>query len=144
MKTAVGVVATMMYTAMVVTAVSAEWRLYANRDNRAWSLERTYVSNDECDRAARTLYKSGQALGVGCAEYPQPSSAHPPTPRPAEYSRSNPGAPRQVARADEPARMSSSRSNPRVVEYPVRSMSSRQAAVAEPPAASQSHPAAVI
>src|SRR5207245_1866260 len=80
---------------------SAEWRLYVNRDNRAWSLERSYISNDECDRAARTLYKSGQALGVGCAEYPQPQ---PPASRPAEYSRSNPAAPRQVTRVDEPAR----------------------------------------
>ena len=139
MKTAIGVVAAMTITATVAATASAEWRLYVNRDNKAWSLERTYISNDECDRAARTLYKSGQALGVGCAEYPQP-----PASRPAEYSRSNLAASRHVARADEPARVSSSRSTPRVAEYPVRATSSRQTAVAEPPAASQSHPAAVI
>ena len=139
MKTAIGVVAAMTITATVAATASAEWRLYVNRDNKAWSLERTYVSNDECDRAARTLYKSGQALGVGCAEYPQA-----PASRPAEYSRSNLAASRHVARADEPARVSSSRSNPRVAEYPVRATSSRQAVVAELPAASQSHPAAVI
>ena len=141
MKTAIGVVAAMTITAMAAPTASAEWRLYVNRDNRAWSLERSYISNDECDRAARTLYKSGQALGVGCAEYPQPQ---PPASRPAEYSRSNPAAPRQVTRVDEPARVRSSRSNPRVGEYQVRATSSRQAAVAGPPAASQSHPAAVI
>src|SRR5438445_637425 len=139
MKTAIGVVAAMTITATVAATASAEWRLYVNRDNKAWSLERTYISNDECDRAARTLYKSGQALGVGCAEYPQP-----PASRPAEYSRSNLAASRHVARADEPARVSSSRSTPRVAEYPVRATSSRQTAVAEPPSASQSHPAAVI
>src|SRR5438309_3796153 len=139
MKTAIGVVAAMTITATVAATASAEWRLYVNRDNRAWSLERAYISNDECDRAARTLYKSGQALGVGCAEYPQP-----PASRPAEYSRSNLAASRHVARADEPARVSSSRSIPRVAEYPVRATSSRQTAVAEPPPASQSHPAAVI
>src|SRR5207253_11033336 len=38
----------------------------------------------------------------------------------AEYSRSNPAAPRQVTRVDEPARVRSSRSNPRVGEYQVR------------------------
>jgi len=144
MKTAIGVVAAVMITAMVAATASAEWRLYVNRDNRAWSLERAYRSNDECDRAARTLYTSGQALGVGCAEYPQKNSTQSPAPRAAEYSRSTPATPRQVARADEPARATSSRSNPRVVEYPVRSTSSRRAVAAEPPAASQSHPAAVI
>jgi hypothetical protein len=143
MKTAIGVVAAMMITAMVAATASAEWRLYVNRDNRAWSLERTYRSNDECDRAARTLYTSGRALGVGCAEYPQRNPTQSPAPRAAEYSRSTPAAPRKVARADEPARVTSSRSNPRVVEYPVRSTSS-QTVAAEPPAVSQSHPAAVI
>src|SRR5207245_6686660 len=108
MKTAIGVVAAMTITATVAATASAEWRLYANRDNKAWSLERTYISNDECDRAARTLYKSGQALGAGCAEYP-----HPPASRPAAYSRSTLRASRHVAHADEPARVSSSRSTPR-------------------------------
>src|SRR5207237_8510947 len=143
MKTAIGVVAAMTITATVAATASAEWRLYVNRDNRAWSLERTYRSNDECDRAARTLYKSGQALGVGCAEYSQLNSAPSPATRAAEYSRSTPAVPRQVGRAGERARATSWRSNSRVVEYPLRSTSSRQAA-AEPPAASHSHPAAVI
>jgi hypothetical protein len=77
MKTAVGVVATMMMAAMA-TEASAEWRLYVNRDNKAWTLDRVFVSNDECDRAARSLYKSGQALGVGCAEYPAQAQAQAP------------------------------------------------------------------
>ena len=55
MKTAVGLMTTTIITALVATGASAEWRLYVNRDNRAWSLERAFVSNDECDRAARTL-----------------------------------------------------------------------------------------
>jgi hypothetical protein len=139
MKTAVGLIVTSMMTTIVATGASAEWRLYVNRDNKAWSLERAYVSNDECDRAARTLYRSGQALGVGCAEYPAPGSAPAPTPRPAEYARSTPTAARQVARADEPARTSVSRSSaPRVAEYPARSVAQRSTPVAE------SHPAAVI
>jgi hypothetical protein len=149
MKTVVGLMTTTIITAMVATSASAEWRLYVNRDNKAWSLERTYVSNDDCDRAARTLYGSGQALGVGCAEYPPPSAAQGPAPRPAEYSRSMTTAPRPAARADEPTRMNSSRSSAqRVAEYPARSTASRQVAAVErapdPVAASASHPAAVI
>ena len=135
MKTAVGLIATTIITAMGATGASAEWRLYVNRDNRAWSLERAYVSNDECDRAARTLYRSGQALGVGCAEYPAPSSAQAPPPRPAEYSRST-TIEREVARAEETRRTSTSRA-PRVTQYSAR-RAPRPAPVPE------SHPAAVI
>jgi len=149
MKTAIGLTTTMIITAMVATGASAEWRLYVNRDNKAWSLERAYLSNDDCDRAARTLYRSGQALGVGCAEYPSPSAAQAPIPRPAEYARPNPTTQRSVARADEPARVSTSRSSaPRVAEYSNRATASRQVALAErapdPAAATASHPAAVI
>lgn len=149
MKTAVGLITTTIMTAMVATGASAEWRLYVNRDNRAWSLERAYVSNDECDRAARTMYRSGQALGVGCAEYPPPSAAQAPVPRPAEYARPNPTTQRSVARADDQARVSTSRSSaPRGTEYPTRSTTSRQVAAAErapdPAATTASHPAAVI
>ena len=149
MKTAAGLITTTIMTAMLATGASAEWRLYVNRDNKAWSLERAYGSNDDCDRAARTLYRSGQALGVGCAEYPSPSAAQAPTPRPAEYARPNPTTQRSVARADEPARVSTSRSSaPRVAEYSTRATTSRHVAVAErapdPAAATASHPAAVI
>jgi hypothetical protein len=139
MKTAVGLIATTILT-IVATGASAEWRLYVNRDNKAWSLERAFVSSDECDHAARTLYRSGQALGVGCAEYPAPASGQAPTPRPAQYSQSNP-AQRHVVRADDPARTSASRSSvSRVAERPGRS-TARPAPVAEPIA---SVPAAVI
>lgn len=149
MKTVVGLITTTIMTAIVATGASAEWRLYVNRDNKAWSLERAYLSNDDCDRAARTLYRSGQALGVGCAEYPSPGAAQAPTPRPAEYARTNPTTQRSVARADEPARVSTSRSSsPRVAEYSTRATTSRQVAVAErasdPAVATASHPAAVI
>ena len=133
MKTAVGLIAATIITAAVAPSASAEWRLYVNRDNKAWSLERAYVTNDECDRAARTLYRSGQALGVGCAEYPAPGSAQAPTPRPAEFSRSTSSIERQVARGYETPRTSTSRA-PRVTEYPARP-APRPASVAEAPAA---------
>src|SRR6185369_12408949 len=110
MKTAVAVMTTIV-TAMVASGASAEWRLYVNRDNRAWSLERTYLSNDDCDRAARTMYRSGQALGVGCAEYPSAQAAQT-APRPADYSRSTPTTQPTVTRADEPTRVSTARSSP--------------------------------
>jgi hypothetical protein len=147
MKTAVGLITTTIMTAMVATGASAEWRLYVNRDNRAWSLERAYVSNDECDRAARTLYRSGQALGVGCAEYPPPSAAPAPVARPVEYARPNPTTQRSVARADDPARVSTSRSSAsRGTDYSPRSTTSRQVAerAFDPAATTASHPAAVI
>jgi hypothetical protein len=146
MKTAVGVVATMMMTAMVATEASAEWRLYVNRDNKAWALERVFVSNDECDRAARSLYKAGQALGVGCAEYPAQAqaaaaaTAH----RAADVTRPTPTPARQVVRADEPTRVGTSRPTARAAEYPSRPTAPRRVAAVEAPAASQSHPAAVI
>src|SRR5262245_44433525 len=124
MKTAVAVVATMMMTAMVATEAPAEWRLYVNRDNKAWALERVFVSNDECDRAARSLYKSGQALGVGCAEYPAQAQAQAPAAavahRTAEVTRPTPTPARQVVRADEPTRVSTSRPTVRAAEYPLR------------------------
>jgi hypothetical protein len=145
MKTAVGVVATMMMTAMVATEASAEWRLYVNRDNKAWTLDRVFVSNDECDRAARSLYKSGQALGVGCAEYPAQAQAQAPAAaRGGEVTRPTHTPARQVARADEPTRVSTSRPAARAAEYPSRPTPPRRAAAVEAPAASQSHPAAVI
>jgi hypothetical protein len=147
MKTAVGLIATTIVTAILATGASAEWRLYVNRDNKAWSLERAYGSNDDCDRAARSMYRSGQALGVGCAEYPSPAAAL--APRPAEYSRSMVPTQRASVRADEPTRMSASRASAsRVAEYPARSTASRHVAAVEfapdPVAASASHPAAVI
>ena len=133
MKTAVGLMATTMITAALASGASAEWRLYVNRDNKAWSLERAYATNDDCDRAARILYRSGQALGVGCAEYPAPGSVQAPTPRSAEFSRSTSSIERQVARGYETPRASASRA-PRVAEYPARP-APRSSSVAEAPAA---------
>src|SRR5262245_53480626 len=133
MKTAVGLIAMTIITAAAAPSASAEWRLYVNRDNKAWSLERAYATNDDCDRAARILYRSRQALGVGCAEYPAPGSVQAPTPRPAEFSRSTSSIERQVARGYETPRTSTSRA-PRVTEYPARP-APRPASVAEAPAA---------
>src|SRR5215470_16348683 len=147
MKTAVGLTTIAIITALMATGASAEWRLYVNRDNKAWSLERAYGSNDECDRAARTLYRSGQALGVGCAEYPSPGAAQTPTPRPAEFSRSTSSIEREAARSYEAPRTSPARTS-RVAEYPARTVTPRPVRVAErvsdPVAASSSHPAAVV
>ena len=147
MKTAVGLMTTTIITALVATGASAEWRLYVNRDNRAWSLERAYVSNDECDRAARTLYRTGQALGVGCAEYPSAGAAQTPTPRPAEFTRTTSSIERQAAYAYETPRSSTART-PRVTERSTRTVTPRPVPVAERVsdrvAASSSHPAAVI
>jgi len=147
MKTAVGLMTTTIITALVATGASAEWRLYVNRDNRAWSLERAFVSNDECDRAARTLYRSGQALGVGCAEYPSAGAAQTPTPRPAEFTRTTSSIERQAAYAYETPRSSTART-PRVTERSTRTVTPRPVPVAERVsdrvAASSSHPAAVI
>jgi hypothetical protein len=145
MRTVFTLITTTIVTAIAATGASAEWRLYVNRDNKAWSLERTYLSNDECDRAARTMYRSGQALGVGCAEYPAPSATPAPAPRPAEYVRPASAA-RSIAQADEAARVSTVRaSTQRVAE---RSIRPRQVAAAERATesvtASASHPAAVI
>ena len=144
MKTAVGLMMTII-TALVATGASAEWRLYVNRDNKAWSLERAYKSNDECDRAARTLYRSGQALGVGCAEYPSPGAAQAQTAQQsAEFSRTTSSIERQAARAYETPRPSNSRT-PRVAERPARAVAPRPVAAAERVSDPiSSHPAAVI
>jgi len=146
MRTVFTLITTTIVTAVAATGASAEWRLYVNRDNKAWSLERTYLSNDDCDRAARTMYRSGQALGVGCAEYPAPSATPAPAPRPAEYVRPASAAQRSIAQADDPARVSTVRaSTQRIAE---RSTRPRQVGAAgratESAAASASHPAAVI
>jgi len=147
MKTAVVLTTTMMMTAMVAAGASAEWRLYVNRDNRAWSLERTYLSNDECDRAARTMYHSGQALGVGCAEYPS-LAAQTPASRPADYARPNPTTQRTIARADDSARISTTRSSAArtAAEYAARPTPRPVAAqrTAAAVAVTAPHPAAVI
>jgi len=120
MKPTVGVLlaATTLVT-ISSTCASAEWRLYVNRDNKAWSLDRTFTSSGECDRAARSLYRSGQALGVGCAEHAQANASQPPPSRVAEYPRPNPPSRRLTPRAAERSRPSASwPSTPRVEEYP--------------------------
>ena len=84
-----------------------QWRLYVNRDNKAGSLERAYVSNDDCDRAAHDV-----SLGTGARRrlrrVPAARCAAP-TPRPVDYA-PQPDDP-LGRRADEPARVSTSRSS---------------------------------
>jgi hypothetical protein len=40
--------------------------LYANRDGKAFSFERSFPSLAACDSAARSLYESKRVLGAGC------------------------------------------------------------------------------
>jgi hypothetical protein len=40
--------------------------LYANRDGKAFSFERSFPSLATCDAAARSLYESKRVLGAGC------------------------------------------------------------------------------
>ena len=61
--------------------------LYANRDGKAFSFERSFPSLADCDSEARSLYESKRVLGAGC----KPST----TTRP-------PGAPNHRAEAETP------------------------------------------
>jgi hypothetical protein len=61
--------------------------LYANRDGKAFSFERSFPSLADCDSAARSLYESKRVLGAGC----KPSTTTPPT-----------GAPNRGAEAETP------------------------------------------
>jgi hypothetical protein len=60
-------------TLILVVAFSAEaaaeWGLYANRDNKAWKMERTFAFEKDCQAAAHALWKTGTVKGVGCQEY---------------------------------------------------------------------------
>jgi hypothetical protein len=47
--------------------------LYANRDGRAFSFERSFPSLAACDAAAKSLYESKRVRGAGC----KPSVATP-------------------------------------------------------------------
>ena len=44
--------------------------LYANRDGKAFSFERSFPSLAACDSAARSLYESRRVLGAGCKATP--------------------------------------------------------------------------
>ena len=61
--------------------------LYANRDGKAFSFERSFPSLATCDAAARSLYESKRVLGAGC----KPSTTTPPS-----------GAPNRGAEAEDP------------------------------------------
>lgn len=54
---------------MLVGQCSAEWGLYTHRDSHGWQLEKTFAFFEDCNWKARELYRSGQVLGSGCAEY---------------------------------------------------------------------------
>jgi hypothetical protein len=44
--------------------------LYANRDGKAFSFERSFPSLATCDAAARSLYESKRVRGAGCKPTP--------------------------------------------------------------------------
>ena len=64
--------------------------LYANRDGRAFSFERSFPSLEACDAAARSLYASKRVFGAGCK---------PSTPTPASVG-SNRGAQTEEPKAN--------------------------------------------
>ena len=51
-----------------------QYDLYANRDGKAFSFERSFPSLATCDAAARSLYESNRVRGAGC----KPSTQTPP------------------------------------------------------------------
>src|SRR4030095_7652571 len=71
---------TFVAVAVLASSAIAEDRLqahdlYANRDGKAFSFERSFPSLAACDSAARSLYESKRALGAGC----KPSTTTPPS-----------------------------------------------------------------
>ena len=66
--------------AALASSVAAQERsqphdLYANRDGKAFSFERSFPSLAACDSAAKALYESKRVLGAGC----KPSTPTPPS-----------------------------------------------------------------
>ncbi len=51
--------------------------LYANRNGKAFSFERSFPSLADCDSAARSLYESKRVLGAGCKPTPTPTAGRP-------------------------------------------------------------------
>jgi hypothetical protein len=52
--------------------------LYANRDGKAFSFERSFPSLAACDAAAKSMYESKRVLGAGCKpSTPPPAAAGP-------------------------------------------------------------------
>jgi len=55
--------------------------LYANRDGKAFSFERSFPSLAACDAAAKALYESKRVLGAGCkSSTPSPAGVGPNSP----------------------------------------------------------------
>lgn len=48
---------------------SAETMLYLNKDNKTWTMEKTFAFSEDCDKAARRAIREKTALGAGCAPY---------------------------------------------------------------------------
>lgn len=62
---------TFVAVAMLTASAMAQDRpqthdLYANRDGKAFSFERSFPSLAACDAAAKSLYESKRVLGAGC------------------------------------------------------------------------------
>jgi hypothetical protein len=49
--------------------------LYANRDGKAFSFERSFPSLAACDAAAKSMYDSKRVLGAGCKPSTSPPAA---------------------------------------------------------------------
>ena len=80
MKTIVRTLSLIAIAALASSAAAQERSqshdLYANRDGKAFSFERSFPSLAACDSAARSLYESKRVLGAGC----KPSTATPTPP----------------------------------------------------------------
>ena len=67
--------------ALVATAIGQDrpqaHDLYANRDGKAFSFERSFRSLAACDAAAKALYESKRVHGAGCKPTPTPAALAP-------------------------------------------------------------------
>jgi hypothetical protein len=82
MKTIVSNLSLIAIVAFASSAVAQDrpqaYDLYANRDGKAFSFERSFPSLETCDAAARSLYQSKRVLGAGCkSSTPPPAAAGP-------------------------------------------------------------------
>jgi hypothetical protein len=67
MKT-IAAVTLVLLTASAVPSF-AETMLYLNKDNKSWTMAKTFAFPEDCDKAARSAMRNKEAFGAGCAPY---------------------------------------------------------------------------
>lgn len=61
--------AAVMLVLLCAGGAAAEMQgMYVNV-GRGWTLVSTYINEDECDKAARRVWREGKVVGVGCARF---------------------------------------------------------------------------